>query len=174
MSSQYKIYNSLHLRLRRAGFHSKGLYSQFSAAHLTNYLCFLYIKKNGVVYKEDLIKYKIIHNNENTTNELLKFLVKTNFILWDINENKEKNLKIYQTFASIKLIDLIEKEVIGEKSTKKDIAILQSEIESLKKVIIGLISIFDPPVNQDKIKKYKELLKNKLLKSIKEEDGMLF
>lgn len=165
-----KVYNTIVMRLRRAGFSKNGVYPYFhNSGGIASFLYELYTQNNGVVYKSQLISHKIMGMDDGLTNDFLKCLVKTNFIKWDMSENQKKNLKPYQTFASHKLADLLDKHLHEQKATKKDLAIIEASVENelttnyisfsdFSKYIRLLIEVFNPPYSSDTHKRWCSLI----------------
>jgi len=174
MASKYTVYDTLRKRLNTDGFHTRGKYKQFGHPGKTaTYLCDLYFKFNGVVSAHDLISYEIIR--EGQTIEFLSLLVRYKYLTWDMDENVKLGRHRYQTYASINLADLINKERGEEAATKKEVASLSHEVQALRdecsahrqeliemkekfadhdRCLRKIINHYDPPVTEDKVKEY--------------------
>lgn len=155
MVSKFDIYKSLNMRLKRAGFTRDGLNKKFpNNGHICTYLCDLFLKMDGIVRRQDLVDYGIIHATDHTTNAFLEALVKTRFISWDMEENTVRGCKHYQVFAHVRLADLIEREKVGERVTKVEFQKLKSRTEGLENCIRKIIEKFDPPCTDEKFTGY--------------------
>lgn len=150
-----KIYQKLFLRLKRAGFQKTGVYRQFPhAGYIVSFLFELFLSKKGVVFKSDLIAYKIVKEGETYTNDFLRALSHANFIVWSMEDNKKSDFKHYQVFPGSKLKDILKEIDKNQKADFEDLLRLDIRVSKLENALKYLINKFDPPYTENKYVMY--------------------